>query len=136
MEKGENNMSIVRKIGVFLFVLFVLLLLSCSNDNDNDKEIMNIDYNNGVLVRDGVEYKTYQLNEGETGLITIKINKTSGKINIDVYNVNNKNKPDYSGRNIELDYFTVKVSDLGEYNVRIECFSFIGDYEISFKIDN
>lgn len=77
-------MSIVRKIGVFLFVLFVLSLLSCSNDNDNDKEIMNIDYNNGVLVRDGVEYKTYQLNEGETGVIAIKINKTSGKINIDV----------------------------------------------------
>lgn len=129
-----------RIICLCLLVAAVILLPACTNgkpDNRDDaKGTMNIDFGEDGMLRNGTEYCTYQVEEGQKGILSIRISKVSGRLDIDVYPIDNKDKPNYIGRDLDSASFDVIVEVPGEYKVCFTATEFVGDYGISWRTED
>lgn len=137
--KKTNNKH-VRIISLCLFVTAVISLTACTKgkrDNHVDANgTMNIDFGEDGMIRNGTEYDTYQIEEGQKGIISICTSKVSGRLDIDVYHVDSKNDPDYTGRDLDSASFDVIVEEPGEYEVCFTATEFVGNYEINWRTEN
>ena len=88
------------------------------------------------MIRNGTEYDTYQVEEGQTGVISIRVFKESGRLDIDVYPVDSKDTPNYTGRDLDSASFDVIVEEPGEYRVCLAATEFVGNCEISRKTED
>lgn len=139
----KTNFKYARIITLCLLVAAVISITACTNgkgDNCADTNgTMNIDFGENGMIRNGTEYDTYQVEEGQKGIISIRISKVSGRLDIDVYRVDSKDDPDYIGRNLGSASFDVIVEEPGEYKVCFTATDFVGDYGIDWineDIDN
>lgn len=60
----------------------------------------------------------------------------SGRLEIDVYQVDSKDEPDYTGRNLNSAWFDVIVEEPGEYKVCFTATEFVGNYEINWRTED
>ena len=136
----KTNHKYARIISLCLLFVAVILLTACTNgkpDNRDDaKGSMNIDFGENGMIRNGTEYDTYQVKEGQKGIISIRVSKESGRLDIDVYPVDNKDKPNYTGRDLDSASFDVIVEEPGEYKVCFTATEFVGDYGISWRTED
>ena len=136
----KTNHKYARIISLCLLFVAVILLTACTNgkpDNRDDaKGTMNIDFGENGMIRNGTEYDTYQVEEGQKGIISIRVSKESGRLDIDVYPVDNKDKPNYTGRDLDSASFDVIVEEPGEYKVCFTATEFVGDYGISWRTED
>lgn len=136
----KTNHKYARIISLCLLFVAVILLTACTNgkpDNRDDaKGTMNIDFGENGMIRNGTEYDTYQVKEGQKGIISIRVSKESGRLDIDVYPVDNKDKPNYTGRDLDSASFDVIVEEPGEYKVCFTATEFVGDYGISWRTED
>lgn len=139
MNMKKINRKYVRIISLGLLVAAVISVTACTDgkrDNHTDTHsTMNIDFGEDGMIRNGTEYDTYQVEEGQKGMIAICIYKVSGRLDIDIYPVNNKNMPNYTGRDLDSASFDVIVEEPGEYQVCFTATEFVGDYEINWSIE-
>ena len=123
----------------FIFILYAMAsLASCTNgDNTISDEYgnMNITYGDDGIIRNGIEYYTYYVEDGYSGVVSICIAKKAGRIDIDIYPTDCKEDTNYKGRDLDSTAFSVVLSETGEYKVRISAKNFVGDYEINWKIE-
>ena len=137
-----NNMNarIISFCVLCLFAAMVISITACTNGNQEaeaDKNgTMNIDFGENGMIRNGTEYDTYQVKEGQKGIISIRVSKESGRLDIDVYPVDNKDKPNYTGRDLDSASFDVIVEEPGEYKVCFTATEFVGDYGISWRTED
>ena len=96
---------------------------------------MNITYGEDGMIRNGTEYYTYQVEDGYSGVVSVCIAKKAGRIDIDIYPTDCKDNTNYQGRDLDSATFSVILSETNEYKVRISAKKFVGDYEISWKIE-
>ena len=96
---------------------------------------MDITYGEDGDIRNGTEYYTYQVEDGYSGVVSVCIAKKAGRIDIDIYPTDCKDDTNYKGRDLDSTAFSVVLSETGEYKVRISAKNFVGDYEISWKIE-
>lgn len=129
----------IRNLCLGLLVVAILSIAACTNgDRDGSPDAngtMNIDIGEDGMIRNGTEYDTYQLQEGQRGIISIRITKVSGQLNIDICPVGSKGTPNYTGRDIDSATFDVIVEESGEYQVCFTATEFVGDYEISWRTE-
>ncbi|MGN1143664.1 MAG: hypothetical protein ACI4SU_03790 [Anaerovoracaceae bacterium] len=96
---------------------------------------MNIDFGENGVIRNGTEYATYPLEEGQKGIISIDISKVSGRLDLDIYPAEDKEKPEYTGRNLDTASFDVIVEKPGEYMVCFTAADFVGEYGINWRTE-
>ncbi len=139
----NRNRKSAWRYGVFFLLALVIFFAlipfaacaSVGNEPSDERGNMEVDFGDGGMIRNGTEYRTYQVEEGEKGIVSIRIFKDSGRIDIDVYRAGNKDNPDYTGRNLDSAEFEVIVSEPGEYKVLVTAKKFVGDYSISWRIE-
>lgn len=129
-----------RMIPLCLLIAAVISLTACTNgmpDNrDDENGTMNIDFGEDGMIRNGTEYYTYHVEEGQKGIISIRIARVSGRLDIDVYPVGSKDKSNYTGRNLDSASFDVIVEEPGEYKVRFTATRFVGDYGVNLRTED
>ena len=123
----------------FVFILYAMAsLASCTNGNNtitDEYGNMNLTYGEDGIIRNGIEYYTYYVEDGYSGVVSVCIAKKAGRIDIDIYPTDCKEHTNYKGRDLDSTAFSVVLSETGEYKVRISAKNFVGDYEISWKIE-
>ncbi|MGN1347422.1 MAG: hypothetical protein ACI4VI_00635 [Acutalibacteraceae bacterium] len=138
MKKAKRKHT--RIISLCLLVVAVILITSCTDSNrshsTDTNETMNIDFGENGMIRNGTEYRTYQVEEGQKGIISIRISKVSGRLDIDIYQVGGEDKPNYTGRDLDSASFDVIAEEPGEYKVRLMATEFVGEYEINLRTED
>ena len=134
----------IKKILYSFFPTIVLIIYAmvsfaaCTigdNTISNEYRNMDITYGEDGVIRNGTEYYTYQVEDGYSGVVSVCIAKKAGRIDIDIYPTDCKDDTNYKGRDLDSAAFSVILSKTGEYKVRISAKKFVGDYEISWKIE-
>ena len=137
MIKNIKRLSLKKRFLYLLITLSLPLLTGCTKDdkNSSSKEETSMVVNVGKdgTIKSGVEYFTYQLDEGYKGIISINIHKKSGKIDLDIYPTNSKEEYKYKGRDLDSASFDVIVDEPGEYKIKITLNQFIGDYLVKWS---
>ena len=138
--KRTTSVSILcRIVAVILLVaLTAISVAACTNNGDNDTDergSMKIEFGKDGIIRNGTEYYTYQVEKGSVGVVSVSISKKSGKIDIDVYPTGLKDDAEYTGRDLDSASFSVILNEPGEYIVCITAKDFVGDYGISWKME-
>lgn len=138
MKKAKHKHA--KIISLCLLVVAVISITACTNGNkDYSADMngtMNIDFGENGMIRNGTEYDTYQVEEGQTGVISIRVFKESGRLDIDVYPVDSKDTPNYTGRDLDSASFDVIVEEPGEYRVCLAATEFVGNCEISWRTED
>ena len=102
---GTKNSSIVSICALFLLAAIAISITVCTNGKRNDHAdvngTMNIDFGEDGMIRNGTEYDIYQVEEGQKGIISIRVSKVSGRLDIDIYPVDSRDMPNYTGRNLD-----------------------------------
>ena len=123
----------------FVFILYAMAsLASCTNGNNtitDEYGNMNLTYGEDGIIRNGIEYYTYYVEDGYSGVVSVCIAKKAGRIDIDIYPTDCKDDTNYKGRDLDSAAFSVVLSETNEYKVRITVKDFVGEYEISWKIE-
>lgn len=136
----KTNHKYAKIISLCLLVVAVISITACTNDkSDNYADangMMNIDFREDGMIRNGTEYDTYQVEEGQKGIISISVSKVSGRLDIDVYQVDSKDDPDYTGRDLDSASFDVIVEKPGEYKVCFTATEFVGNYVIKWRTED
>ena len=134
------NHKFVRILSLCLLIAAAISITACTNSkNDRNADTngtMNIDFGENGMIRNGTAYDTYQVEEGQRGILSIRISKESGRLDIDVYPVDNQDKPNYTGRDLDSASFDVIVEDPGAYQVCFTATEFVGDYGISWRAED
>ena len=137
MIKNIKRLSLKKRFLYLLITLSLLMVGGCTNESKNNpsKEETSMVVNVGKdgTIKSGVEYFTYQLDEGYKGIISINIHKKSGKIDLDIYLANSKEEYKYKGRDLDSASFKVIIDEPGEYKIKITLNQFIGDYLVKWS---
>ncbi len=138
MEKTSRRHAGVIAFGLLLSA--VLSVTACANGKRGQDAgvsgTMNIDLREDGMLRNGTECDTYQVEEGQKGIISICISRVSGQLDIDVYPVDCKDQPNYTGRDLDSASFDVIVEEPGAYQVCFTATEFVGDYGINWKTED
>lgn len=131
----------IISICAFCLLLGALLTMAGCAGREGDTHTdacgtMNIDFGENGMIRNGTEYDTYQVEEGQKGIISIRVSKESGRLDIDVYPVDRKDKPNYTGRDLDSVSFDVIVEEPGAYQVCFTATEFVGDYGINWRTED
>ena len=122
-----------------VFIIYAMVSFAACTIGDNtisdEYGNMNITYGEDGIIRNGTEYYTYQVEDGYSGVVSVCIAKKAGRIDIDIYPTDCKDNTNYKGRDLDSTAFSVILSEAGEYKVRISAKKFVGEYEISWKIE-
>ena len=139
--KKMNNMNarIISFCVLCLFAAMVISITACTNGNQEaERDIngkMNIDFGENGVIRNGTEYASYPLEKGQKGIISIYISRVSGRLDLDIYPAEDREKPEYTGRDLDSASFDVIVEKTGEYMVCITAADFVGEYGISWRTE-
>ena len=104
------------------------MLFALSGCGKAEKPVMNIAIKDGTQIYNGTEQRLYQVEEGTTGELRIKVNRESGTLDISVVSSDGSEQSFYRGKDIPTSDFTVNLIAPGEYKVLIEAKDFAGDY--------
>lgn len=110
------------------------MLTGCGSRQDAEKPCMNISYKNGQSVYTGTEQRFYQLEEGQTGKLTVSVTQESGSLSISVFPTAAPEQYCYRGTDIPSSEFSVTLSEPGEYKVWIEADHFAGSYGFEWTV--
>ena len=140
MKKAIRKRTRTVFICAFCLLTIVLPMTGCTDrGRENHVEehgTMDIDFVENGMIRNGTAYETYQVEEGQKGIISIGISGKSGKLDLDIYPSERKDDPDYTGRDLDSASFDVILDEPGEYKVCITAKAFVGDYEISWRTED
>ena len=136
----KKNRVYAGIISLCLLAAAVISITACSNGKRANyadaNKTMNIDFGKDGMIRNGTEHYTYQVEEGQKGIISICVSKVSGRLGIDVYPADAKDKPNYTGRDLDSASFDVIVEESGEYKVCFTAAEFAGDYGVNWRIED
>ena len=136
----RTNHKHAKIISLCLIVVSVISITACTNSNRDDSTdtngTMSIDFGEDGMIRNGTEYDTYQVEKGKKGIISVRVSRESGRLDIDVYPTDSKNEPNYTGRDLDSASFDVIVEEPGEYQVCFTATEFVGDYGISWRTED
>lgn len=119
-------------------VLLVCLLSGCARgakQAGDEQGHMKIDVTQGGMLRNGTAYDTYQVAAGQRGVVSLRIDRESGRIDVDIFPTLRRDAPAYTGRDLDATAFDVILSEPGEYKVCITATDFVGDDSIAWRTE-
>ena len=132
----------MKKLWIPICVLIIagvlLSLAGCGeirNGPAGEQGGMKVDLTEKGMVRNGTEYRTFQVEEGRRGIVSVRISRQSGVLDLDIYPTDDPKKPEYTGRSLDSASFSVILEEQGEYKVRVTAKDYLGDYEIDWKTE-
>ena len=136
----KMNHKYARIISLCLLIAAVISITACTNGKPDHRDdangTMNIIFGEDGMVRNGTEYRTYQAEEGQRGIISIRISRKSGRLDLNIYLAGCEDAPEYTGRELDSTSFDVIVEEPGEYQVCFAATEFVGDYGISWRTED
>ena len=124
-------MKNIFKTIIFSSILITPTLCGCtSQDKDIDTTLFTTSVNEYQYYH-GTEYKEIDVSQLPYS-INVNIIKSSGVIDIDVYQNENKNNYLYKGRDIPSSSFQIVISKIGKYQLRVNANEFIGLLNIEY----
>ena len=140
MEKGKD--IAMKKLWIPICVLIIagvlLSLAGCGEirkDPSGEQGGMKVDLTEKGMVRNGTEYRTFQVEEGRRGIVSVRISRQSGALDLDIYPTDDPKEPEYTGRSLDSASFSVILEEEGEYKICVTAKDYLGDYEINWKIE-
>lgn len=130
--------KLIIPVCVVIIAGVLLSLAGCAdkgNDPAGEQGSMNIDLGEKGMVRNGTEYRTYQVEEGVRGIVSVRISRQSGALDLDIYPTDRPEEPEYTGRSLDSATFSVILEERGEYKLRVTAKDYVGDYEIDWKME-
>lgn len=92
-------------ISLCLLVMMAICFAACAtgkrDDHADTTGTMNIDFGEDGMIRNGTAYETYQVEEGQKGIISVRISRKSGGLDMDVYPADCRDAPEYTGRDLD-----------------------------------
>lgn len=88
------------------------------------------------MIRNGTEYRTYQVETGQRGILSVRISSVSGRPDMDISLVGSNEEPDYTARELDSQSFDVLLEKPGEYEVCFMAEAFVGEYGIGWRTEN
>lgn len=132
----------MKKLWIPICVLIIagvlLSLAGCGeirNDPSGEQEGMKVDLTETGMVRNGTEYRTFQVEKGERGIVSVRISRQSGALDLDIYPTDDPKEPEYTGRSLDSASFSVILEERGEYKIRVTARDYLGDCEIDWKTE-
>lgn len=140
MEKGKE--IAMKKLWIPICVLIIagvlLSLAGCGEirkDPSGERGGMKVDLTEKGMVRNGTEYRTFQVEEGRRGIVSVRISRQSGALDLDIYPTDDPKESKYTGRSLDSASFSVILEERGEYKVCVTAKDYLGDYEIDWKTE-
>ena len=140
MEKGKE--IAMKKLWIPICVLIIagvlLSLAGCGEirkDPSGEQGGMKVDLTEKGMVRNGTEYRTFQVEEGRRGIVSVRISGQSGILDLDIYPTYRPKETEYTGRSLDSASFSVILEERGEYKIRVTAKDYLGDYEIDWKTE-
>ena len=140
MEKGKD--IAMKKLWIPVCALIIagvmLSLAGCGEirkDPSGEQGGMKVDLTEKGMVRNGTEYRTFQVEKGERGIVSVRISRQSGALDLDIYPTDDPKEPEYTGRSLDSASFSVILEERGEYKIRVTAKDYLGDYEIDWKTE-
>ena len=132
----------MKKLWIPICVLIIagvlLSLAGCGeirNDPAGEQGGMKVDLTETGMVRNGTEYRTFQVEEGRRGIVSVRIFRQSGALDLDIYPTDDPKESEYTGRSLDSASFSVILEERGEYKIRVAAKDYLGDYEIDWKTE-
>ena len=140
MKKTGFRHSIIVSICALLLLTAAAISISGCAGSQREKSAgangtMNIDFREDGMIRNGTESETYQVEDGQKGILSIHVSRVSGRLDIDVYPIDNTGRPNYTGRDLDCASFDVIVDEPGEYKVCFTADEFVGEYGINWRTE-
>ena len=135
----KNNRKTLKVLFSAVVIALLIILGGCESlDSRTDYEnpCMNIDFKNGQTIYDGTEQWVYQVEEGQTGELEIRVSRVSGSISICVFRTDEPAQYSYRGTNMPTSDFVVALTEPGEYKVWVEAETFAGSYSVNLLEEN
>lgn len=111
----------------------LLLLTGCSVGKQDGGGEMTIDLREDGMVHNGTAYERYLLEAGQRGVVSLRIARKSGRLDMEIYPADRRDAPLYRGRELDSAEFEVIVTEPGAYRVCITAEDFVGDYGIGWR---
>ena len=132
----------MKKLWIPICVLIIagvlLSLAGCGeirNGPAGEQGGMKVDLTEKGMVRNGTEYRTFQVEEGRRGIVSVRISRQSGALDLDIYPTDDPKESKYTGRSLDSASFSVILEEEGEYKICVTAKDYLGDYEINWKIE-
>lgn len=118
----------------------LLLLAGCAGgrqvETDDARGEMTIDLREDGMLHNGTAYERYLLEAGRQGVLSLRIARKSGRLDLEVYPAGHRDAPQYRGRELDSCEFDVILTEPGEYRICITADDFVGDYGISWRCED
>ena len=140
MSRRKTKAGRLGVVSICALLLAVMMSVTACTNGRADRTAgadaaMTIDFGENGMIRSGTEHATFQVEEGQKGILSFDISRVSGRLDIDVCRLGQEDDPDYTGRELDSASFDVIVEHPGEYQVCFTAAEFVGDYEISWKAE-
>ena len=122
-----------KRAACALFAGLLAVFSGCGLTQKAEEPCMNLEMEDGQVVRTGTEQRFYQVEDGQAGELTVSIERESGSLNIFVFQEGEERRYFYRGTDLPTAGFTVTLSEPGEYKVWVEAARFAGTYELGWN---
>ena len=143
MRKRKGNIEMKKWCFIIccsLLIAAVILLPACTSHQSDTPErakgTMNMELGENGMIRNGTEYRTYQVETGQRGILSVRISSVSGRLDMDISLVGSNEEPDYTARELDSQSFDVLLEKPGEYEVCFMAEAFVGEYGIGWRTEN
>ena len=123
-----------KKLLLFCFAVLLSFAAGCARQQNLESPHMDKNLENGQILYDGTEQWFFQVEEGQTGVLTVSITRESGNLNLSVFPESDPEQYNYRGTELPTSDFTVLLEEPGTYRVWIEAERFIGTYDCEWSV--
>ena len=123
-----------KKLLLFCFAVLLSFAAGCARQQNLESPHMDKNLENGQILYDGTEQRFFQVEEGQTGVLTVSITRESGNLNLSVFPESDPEQYNYRGTELPTSDFTVLLEEPGTYHVGIEAERFIGTYACEWSV--
>ena len=123
-----------KKLLLFCFAVLLSFAAGCARQQNLESPHMDKHLENGQILYDGTEQRFFQVEEGQTGVLTVSITRESGNLNLSVFPESDPEQYNYRGTELPTSDFTVLLEEPGTYHVWIEAERFIGTYDCEWSV--
>jgi len=121
----------MKKLICLLCAAVLLLSLTGCRSEDSGNPEMKAEVTDRGTVYDGQEQRLYQVEEGQSGTLGVKISGSVGRLSL---SVTKEGESFYEGNDLQNCGFSVVLDEPGEYRCLVTAEHFTGEYSLEWSV--